>query len=217
MVVAAHPDDEILGCGGTIARHIANGDFVHVIFLTNGVGARGEADTEAGERQSAAWQALQTLGVQNASFNDFPDNQLDDVPLINVVRVIEQAAGSILPTTVYTHHSNDLNIDHRVCHNATKTAFRPIPGQSVKAVYAFEVLSSTEWAFGTGKSFTPSLFVDIGDYLTLKRQALTAYAKEMRVFPHARSFESVDALARCRGATVGVEAAEAFEVIREVR
>jgi LmbE family N-acetylglucosaminyl deacetylase len=217
MVVAAHPDDEILGCGGTIARHIASGDFVHVIFLTNGVGARGETDTEAGERQSAAWQALQILGVQNASFNDFPDNQLDTVPLIEVVRFVEEVAASFLPKIVYTHNSNDLNIDHRICHNATKTAFRPIPGQSAKAVYAFEVLSSTEWAFGTGQSFTPSLFVDISDYLTLKRQALAAYAEEMRVFPHARSFEAVDALARCRGATVGIEAAEACEVIREVR
>ena len=218
LVVAAHPDDEALGCGGTLARHTAEGDTVHAIFLTNGVGSRGHSSAEARERNAAARVALAILGVAEVEFYSFPDNQLDTLSLLEVVRAIEARLDAFRPDIVYTHHAGDLNIDHRICQQAVLTAFRPAPGQSVHAIYGFEVCSSTEWAFaGADRAFLPVHFVDIVDYLGAKLAALEAYGDEMRPFPHVRSFEAIKALAQWRGSTVGVAAAEAFSVIREVR
>lgn len=220
LVVAAHPDDEALGCGGTMARHAAAGDAVHVIFLTDGVSARSD-DTASlagrAERKNAARQAAKLLGASEPIFFDFPDNQLDTVPLLHLAQSIESVAEGIKPRFVYTHHVDDLNIDHGLCHRAVLTAFRPAPGQSVRAIYAFEVASSTEWRFGeAGTAFTPQRFVDIADHLETKRAALAAYATEMREWPHSRSDRALRALAEWRGASAGLEAAEAFMVIREI-
>ena len=218
LVVAAHPDDEILGCGGTIARHAARGDNVSLLFLADGETSRpgaGTADIE--KRQAAARKAAEIVGASIFDFADFPDNRLDGVELLTVVRRIEAAIGELAPEIVYTHALADLNIDHQTCHRATLTACRPLPGRSVRRLLAFETLSSTEWsAEAMAVRFCPTLFIDIGDHLAQKLEALDCYDDELPPFPHARSREAVEALARRRGAEVGCPAAEAFQIIREI-
>ena len=212
LVVAAHPDDEVLGCGGTIARHTDRGDRVDIHFLTDGVGARGAGDV--GARQDAARAAAEILGAAAPSFGDFPDNRLDSVDLLDVVQSIEARLAARDYSTVYTHWDGDLNIDHQVANRAVRTAARPVPGQSVTAVFAFEVASSSEWAFATGARAHPSMAVAISDQMDRKVAALEAYAMEMRAAPHARSVEAVRAQAAWRGAQHGVAFAEAFHVVR---
>ncbi len=216
LVVAAHPDDEVLGCGGTIARHAAAGDEITCVFLADGATSReGEDDIRARERQARC--AANALGIGEVLFAGFADNRMDAVALLDVVRVVEKIIARVRPEIVYTHHGGDLNVDHRAAHQAVLTACRPQPGQPMRAIYAFEVPSSTEWAPPTSlPAFAPTRFVDIAARLKQKRAALECYAAEMRAWPHARSFEAVEALARVRGACVGVEAAEAFMVIREI-
>jgi LmbE family N-acetylglucosaminyl deacetylase len=212
LIVAAHPDDEVLGCGGTIARHTAEGSTVNVIFLADGVTARDRADSaERQRRQAAAHQAANCLGIHSVQFHNFPDNRLDTIELIKIVQTIEQAIAQHQPDTVLTHHAGDVNIDHQRVHQAVVTACRPQPGHPVRTLLFFEVPSSTEWQPpGSAPAFTPNWFVDISSTLDCKLNALDAYAEELRVWPHPRSLQAVEALARWRGATVGVEAAEAF-------
>lgn len=225
LVVAAHPADESLGCGGTIARHAAAGDSVHVLFIADGVTARSDtpraqpaADAASlQDRREACHRALALLGSERPAFLDLPDNRLDTIPLLDIVQAIEGYAREQSPTVVYTHHAGDLNVDHRLVCQAVVTAFRPLPGETVRAIYGFEVASSTEWAYAsTGADFRPTRTVDISSTLQKKLDALTCYASEMREFPHARSIAAVEALARWRGAAAGVDAGEAFMVIREV-
>ncbi|MGZ8311957.1 MAG: PIG-L deacetylase family protein [Allosphingosinicella sp.] len=218
LVVAAHPDDEALGCGGTIARLAASGAAVHLLFVADGVGARGPGHGEALERRRAMGdRAAAILGAAPPAYLDFPDNRLDGIDLLDVIRAIERHAAPLAPDLVLTHFAGDLNVDHRICAQAVVTAFRPTPGQSVGEIWGFEVASSTEWAFGAvGAPFVPALFVDISAQLPVKLAALEAYGEEMRPFPHPRSPEAIGALARVRGATAGVTAAEAFSLVRAV-
>jgi LmbE family N-acetylglucosaminyl deacetylase len=218
LVVAAHPDDEVLGCGGTIARHVAAGDTVHVLFLADGVNARnGTANEMLNRRQAAARAAAAALGVADVVLGTLPDNRLDTVAMLDIVRLIEAELAEVAPSVIYTHHGGDLNVDHQRAHQAVLTACRPQPTMPVRRILAFEVLSSTEWAGPDATPFRPSVFVDISDYLDQKLAALTIYADEMRSAPHARSIDNAAALARHRGATVGHAAAEAFVLVREVR
>lgn len=216
LVVAAHPDDEALGCGGTMARLAGQGVEVHTLFLSDGVNARGAvAGNDLDERRAMGDRAAQVLGTAPPAYLNFPDNRMDSVDLLDVVTAIELHAGAIRPDAVFTHFPGDLNVDHRLCAQAVLTAFRPMPGQSVRSIHAFEVASSTEWAFGAAEPpFAPNVFFDISEQLPKKIEALRAYAGEMRDFPHARSIEAIEALARWRGASVGVEAAEAFCLMR---
>jgi len=217
LVVAAHPDDEVLGCGGTMARHIANGDTVQTIFLADGVNSRGENPEELQQRMEAANAAARVIGTLPPVFLQLPDNRLDSLDLLDIVQKVEEYVFHISPEIVYTHSATDLNIDHRITHQAVLTACRPQPGFSVHAIYGFEVLSSTHWASNEMvASFKPVRFVDIGPFLERKLEALACYEKEMRTYPHARSMEAVRALATHRGTTVGLEAAEAFSAIREI-
>lgn len=217
LVVAAHSDDEALGCGGTIAAHAAAGEAVHALFLTNGVGARAATTSslEANRRRIAAAEAGKILGISSTVHFDFPDNRLDTVSLLDVIQAVENVVQDVQPEMIYTHHADDLNVDHRVCHQAVVTACRPQPGAGVSSIFGFEVASSTEWAFSS-PAFDPRHFVDISDHLGTKLQALGAYDEEMRPPPHPRSARSIEALARWRGATVGCIAAEAFSVIRQI-
>lgn len=217
LVVAAHADDEALGCGGTIARHVAEGDTVHAVFLADGISSRQSVDAKAlSQRQAAAEQARQILGIASHTFLGLPDNRLDAMPLIDVIQPLEQVIRQISPQVIYTHHYGDLNVDHRVAHQAVMTACRPQPGCGVREIYAFEVMSSTEWASAGLMPFLPNMFVDISGFLPTKLKALQAYALEMRPAPHSRSTEHLSALARHRGCCVGVDAAEAFMVLRVV-
>ncbi len=217
LVVAAHPDDEVLGCGATLARHCAEGGSAAVIFLADGICSRKPADRERelAARHDAARRACAELGVIDVTLMAYPDNRLDTIPLLDTVQDIERAVQRSRPDIVYTHHGHDVNIDHRRVHDAVVAACRPQPGCSVRQLLFFETASSTEWRPPASMApFAPNWFVDVSDYLPRKLAALSIYADEMRAFPHPRSIEAVEHLARWRGAMVGVAAAEAFELGR---
>ena len=223
LVVVAHPDDEVLGCGGTIARHVQQGDRVAVIILAEGVTSRAAKralDQDAEKLQAlaaATHRACGILGVDEITLNDFPDNRMDSLPLLDIVKVIEQHMNRLQPTVVYTHHGGDVNVDHRVTYQAVVTACRPQPENSVKTLLTFETSSSTEWQPPlVGTPFAPNWFVDIGETLAAKLKALSVYETELRSWPHPRSIQAVEHLARWRGSTVGVEAAEAFVLARNI-
>jgi LmbE family N-acetylglucosaminyl deacetylase len=217
LVVAAHADDETLGCGGTIARHVSEGDTVHVMIMTNGVGARGDGDEKAiKERQEAFHKAMSILGVQKTYENDFPDNRMDTFPLLEITQSVEKVIKKIEPSIVYTHHYGDLNIDHQITHKAVITACRPIPQSSVKEIYSFEVLSSTEWSDINSSFFRANKYMDISNYIDVKLKAIDVYHVEMRSQCHSRSKQNVETLAKLRGFSVGIFAAEAFQIIRTI-
>ena len=223
LVVAAHPDDEVLGCGGTIARHAEVGDVVQVLIAAEGATSRQLrrdrtlAFDALSELAKAAQSACKILGAAGVEFLDLPDNRLDSLDRLDLIKQIEQRIDRHQPQVVYVHHAGDVNVDHRRLHEAVVTASRPLPGHAVKRILSFEVASSTEWQPpGSAPSFHPNWFVDISDQWRRKREALLAYNSEMRSWPHARSLEALEHLARWRGAQVGVEAAEAFSLLRQV-
>ena len=218
LVVAAHADDEALGCGGTIARHIEEGDTVHLVFMANGVDSRKEASIDDVKRRiEASKRAQSILGVLFSQSLGLPDNKMDSIPLLEIVQKLELILEEIQPSVIYTHHHGDLNIDHRLTHAAVMTACRPMPESTVREIFGFEVLSSTEWAAPQTSPFIPNYFVNITLQLQKKLNALEAYAEEMRVSPHSRSMAHVEVIARHRGYCIGVDAAEAFEVYRIIR
>lgn len=217
LIVAAHTDDEALGCGGTIARHVAEGDMVYAVFMADGVSSRTQADqNDLVNRNIAAENARKILGIRENFYLGLPDNRLDSLPLIEVIQHLESIIRKLQPNIIYTHHHGDLNIDHRITHQAVLTACRPIPGSSVQGIYAFEVMSSTEWSTPMAEPFVPNHYVDISRQLDMKLAALRAYQLEMRETPHSRSIEHLAHLARHRGYAVGIEAAEAFITVRTV-
>jgi LmbE family N-acetylglucosaminyl deacetylase len=219
LVIAAHPDDEVLGCGATIARHVAEGARVAVLLMADGVGARAPADRqrELTARQQAARRACSELGVSDVTMLGHPDNRMDQVALLDIIQDIERVVGRCQPNIIYTHHAGDVNIDHRRVHDAVMAVCRPQPVFCVRQLLFFETASSTEWRSPASMApFAPNWFVDVSDYLPKKLAALSVYADELRAFPHPRSIEAVEHLARWRGATVGVAAAEAFELGRLV-
>lgn len=217
LVVAAHVDDEALGCGGTIARHAANGDEVHVIFMADGVASRDKPKgNELQLRNEAAERAAAILGVKAIYLQGLPDNCMDSLPLLDIVQPLEKLIDEICPDTIYTHHNGDLNIDHRITHQAVMTVCRPQPDYFVSEIYVFEVMSSTEWQSPGAPPFIPNVFVDIGKYIEVKKAALSEYAQEMRKTPHSRSIENLESLARYRGHSVGLSAAEAFMLVRKI-
>jgi len=221
LIVAAHPDDEVLGCGGAIARWVQGGCQVHVLLLADGEASRATENVAADpeflkQRQQAARQAASLLGCEVETLA-MPDNRMDGLELLDVVKPIEAAISRLQPGTVLTHHAGDVNIDHRIVHEAVLAACRPQPGHPVHKLLFFEVPSSTEWRPpGSAQPFQPNLFIDISTTLAAKLRALEIYANELREFPHPRSMRAVEALARWRGATVGVEAAEAFILGRQL-
>mgnify|MGYP001305725398 CR=1 FL=1 len=211
LIVAAHADDELLGCGGTIARHVATGDDVQVVFMADGGQSRGvDEKNQLEHRNRARDEAMRILGVSQCHAFDFPDNRMDSLPLLNVVQQLEKIIERVQPTRIISHHYGDLNVDHRVTHQAVMTACRPVPESSVKEILGFEVLSSTDWATPHIHPFIPNLFVDISEYISVKVEAAKAYSLEMRDKPHSRSMESITALSKLRGHSVGVYYAEAF-------
>ena len=223
LVVAAHPDDEILGCGGTLARIARSGGSVHVVLMADGETSRfgtpgpGTRATAIAVRSAAATEACGLLGCASVDTLSLPDNRLDGLELLDVVKSIEAFVDRYRPDTVFTHHGGDVNVDHTVVHEAVLAVCRPQPGHPVKRLFHFEVPSSTEWRPpGSAPLFHPNWFVDISSTLDVKLAALRRYERELRSFPHPRSLEAVEALARWRGATAGVTAAEAFVLGRAV-
>lgn len=219
-VIAAHPDDEILGCGATIAKHVAQGDRVHVLIMAEGLTSRDNErqrarhQAELNELAQAAQRANDIIGVQSLKLLDFPDNRMDGIELLDVVKAIEAFIGEYRCERIYTHHAMDVNIDHRIVHHAVLTACRPVPGQCVRELLCFEVPSSTEWQSPLGQTFSPNWYEDVSDFYSKKYEALQHYEMEMRSWPHSRSIKAVECLARWRGANVGCDYAEAFELVR---
>lgn len=214
LVIVAHPDDEAIGCGGTIAKHIAAGDIVNVVFMTNGVGSRNVTDADIQNRIMSANKSTDILEISSVTWFDLRDNEMDSAPLLSVVQSIERVIDGFQPEIIYTHHIGDLNIDHQITHKAVMTACRPQPGFCVKEIYTFEVLSSTEWQTPGYLPFIPNMFVDISEFYEKKVKALEVYKDEIRNFPHSRSMENIDSVSRYRGASIGVKRAEAFHVER---
>ena len=218
LIIAAHPDDEVLGVGGTVARHAISGDDVKVIIVAEGATSRHHSSKDdVTDLHQAAKKSAHILGSSEPVFLGLPDNRLDSLDLLEITHAIENQAQNIKPQIVYTHHGGDLNLDHQIVHRAVLTAFRPLPKSFIRKIYGFETLSSTEWgSVSTGKTFSPSRYVDITDTLEDKIKALDCYEKEMRDFPHPRSVKTVRSLASFRGSNIGVTAAEAFEVILDI-
>lgn len=220
LCVAAHPDDEILGVGGTLARHADEGESVHICILSDGVTSRydeSEApDDEITRRRKRAKSASETLGGTVSLYN-YPDNSFDTVPLLDIIQTIESEIDQHQPDVVYTHHYGDLNIDHEIACRATITATRPLVNSSVDRVLAFETLSASEWAIpDSSNAFQPTTFIDVSKYLSSKLDALEVYENELREPPHPRTVETVEKNAHVWGAKAGVDAAEPFELLREV-
>lgn len=224
LVVAAHPDDEVLGVGGTILRHTAQGDRVRILIMAEGLTSRaGQRDVDQfhgalEELHDKAKKVGDILGAENVQLFNFPDNRMDGRELLDVVKAVEGEVDQFLPDVVYTHHAGDVNVDHTYTHNAVVTACRSLPGQCVKELYFFETPSSTEWQMQTAdKVFLPNMYVDIAEMFSKKMQALELYESEMRDYPHSRSYKAVEILARYRGYAAGIALAEAFSVGRIIR
>lgn len=215
LVVAAHPDDEVLGCGALMAKLAAAGSEVHVLILGEGKTSRGEGQEAIEELHAEIKEAHRILGVTQTHIQNFPDNAFDSVPLIDIVKAVEEVKSQVQPEVIYTHYQGDLNIDHQLTCRAVLTATRPMAGEGVKAIYSFEILSSTEWNFPL--SFSPDTFVDIEDSLQKKVEAMAAYKSELRDYPHPRSLEGIKIQAQHRGLNVGLKAAEAFKLIRSLQ
>lgn len=220
LVLAPHPDDEVLGAGGAIARHVAEGDTVHVVVLTNAsVGAPElfSAEQVASIRDEAR-QAHALLGVRQTWFENFAAPRLDAEPSYPIAIAISRLIRECGAQTLYIPFRGDLHNDHRVIFTAALVAARPVPGQRVRTILAYETLSETEWAAPFGDdTFIPTVFTDISAHLDRKLAALACFKSQMRPFPNSRSLEAITALARLRGATVGAMAAEAFHLIRDIR
>ncbi len=223
LVIAAHPDDEIIGCGGTIAWHVKKGDIVKVIILGDGITSRDrilnkeKRRCELEELAKSARLSNEFLGAELVQLGEYACCRMDSINRLDIIKEIEKFIEDIKPDIIYTHHSGDVNIDHRRVHEAVVTACRPLPNFSLKRLLFFEVASSTEWQTpGSATYFKPNWFVDISSTLDLKLKALGFYEKEMRSYPHSRSIKSLECLARWRGSTVGVEAAEAFMLGRSL-
>jgi len=223
LVIAAHPDDEVLGCGGSMIKWVKKGHEIHSVIMAEGVTSRDKKRNRILKKKEinllheSTYKASEILQLSSVELLDFPDNRMDSFDLLDIVKVIEDKVDKYKPHRVVTHHGGDLNIDHRLVHEAVFTACRPQPGSSVKQILSFEVPSATNWGSLTmGSPFTPNWFEDITKTLEFKIKALEAYNSEMRKWPHARSIESLISLAKYRGSLVGVESAEAFILHRNI-
>lgn len=219
LVVAAHPDDEVLGAGATVARLVSQGRRVFSLVLGEGEASRFETRTEdlrerlrsLGQQASSAHRIL---GDELLPLGSFPDNQMDSVPLLDIVRKIEGVVAEVRPKWVFTHSPFDVNVDHRCVHEAVLAACRPLPASPVDLVACFPILSSSEWRGGHMTSFAPNLFFDVSDHASVKIDALREYHSEIRESPHPRSIDIVEAQMTVWGSTIGVRMAEAFSVVR---
>jgi len=215
LVIAAHPDDEILGCGGTIKKLSSKEDF-YVLILTGGADTRYEKSME-NVLQGHAIKANKIVGTKELFFENLPNQKMDAIPIIEVTQIIEKYINKLTPDRVFTHHIGDLNKDHQVIAEATFTATRPIVGQIVKEVYSYNVPSSTEWNFIEGeKTFIPNTFIDIKDELRFKLDAMMCYESECREYPHPRNEKSLKVHSNYWGLVSGYEYAEPFKLIRKL-
>jgi len=216
LVVAAHPDDEVLGAGATLAKHVDQGDEVHACVLSEGATSRYEDDMVS-ELVQCGKQAAEVIGLRSLRFEQLPDQRLDLLPLIEVTQAVEDVVDTVRPEVVYTHFPWDVNSDHAVVARCVWTACRPYRFPSVRMVAAFETPSSTEWALpGEHRRFEPQRYVDVSATLTRKLDAMRCYHSELRAYPHPRSLRALQERAAYWGSVVGLPAAEPFLVLREM-
>lgn len=221
LVIVAHPDDEVVGCGGVIARFAREGNRIYTMILGEGITSRDEKrdikkrENELRRLKGSVHKANRLLGVRDVFTYDFPDNRFDSVELLDMVKIIEKIIMKIKPDTILTHYEKDLNIDHRITCQAVIAATRPFAGQTVKEIYSFEVLSSTEWNFPL--SFSPDVFFDIKETLNKKLKAMSEYKTELKKMPHPRSLKGIEINAMQWGMKTGLEYAEAFKTIRCIK
>ena len=218
LVVVAHPDDEVLGCGGTILKYIDEGYKVDLITLTDGVSSRSikkqNNNIEKKRRLEALLKSSKILGIKNILNLDFPDNKLDSVPILDIIQPIEKKIIKFKPCKIITHFDNDLNKDHNIVSKAIQTICRPITAFNINEILFFEVLSSTEWHLNKKNSFVPNKFVDITKTIHKKISAFKSYKREIQKFPHSRSIEGIKTIAKYRGMMSGLKYAEAFIIHR---
>ncbi|WP_458700355.1 PIG-L deacetylase family protein [Sulfurospirillum sp. 1307] len=215
LIVAAHPDDEVLGCFGTVARLIKEGYEAYTLILGEGKTSRGEGKKEIEELKQEIKKANDKIGIKKVFTYNFPDNSFDSIPLLDIVKTVLHVKEKVKPNIIFTHYENDLNIDHRLTYQAVITATRPMEDEYVKEIYSFEILSSTEWNYPL--SFSPDTFFDISDTIDLKIDAMREYQSELCAFPHPRSLEGIKLNANYWGMRVGKQAVEAFKSIRVVK
>ena len=221
LILAAHPDDEILGCGGLISRCNSDETTFKVVFLGEGSSCRfiqtnsQEVSNAIQLRTQCAKDALSSLNVFHYEFNDLPCGRFDQVPMLEITKIIESAIVSFMPDTVFTHSSKDANNDHRIVFKSTISATRPGAINHVMKVLSYEVLSSSEWSFN--EVFKPNTFIKLSENdIVRKFEALSIYASELKPYPFPRSFEGIRSLAMVRGMQCGYEFAEAFSLVREI-
>jgi len=219
LIVAAHPDDEILGCGGTIAKLVQNGYEAFTLILGEGKTSRdGYNPDEIQKLNKEMIVANEIIGVKKVYTANFPDNAFDSVALLEIVKKIEEVKNSLNPEIIFTHHYGDMNIDHQITHKAVLTATRPMQDECVKEIYSFEVPSSTEWnSYSKETAFISNVFFDVSETINCKVKAMGEYKSELRDYPHPRSLEYIKDNAKLWGAKTGVNYAEAFMLIRSIK
>ena len=211
LVIAAHPDDEVLGCGGTIASHVDAGDSVTTVIACEGESLRygaGAVNQSADIRESA-----KALGVDDVRLLGFPDQKLDTLSLVEIITPLERVIGETRPQVVYCQYGGDLNRDHQLLFQAVLVAVRPVD-DCIQTVYTYETASSTEWAYP--QTFIPDTWVDVSPTLERKIAAMACYKSEVREYPHPRSLQALRNRAAYWGNQVAVEAAEVFMTVRRV-
>jgi LmbE family N-acetylglucosaminyl deacetylase len=221
LIVASHPDDEVLGCFGTVARLIKEGHEAYTLILGEGKTSRDEQRVaenrkdEIEQLNTEIQKANNIIGIKKVFIESFPDNRFDNVDLLDIVKVVSKVKEEVEPDIIFTHFKNDLNIDHRLTYQAVLTATRPMQNECVKEIYSFEVLSSTEWNYPN--SFSPDTYFDISDTIELKLEAMKKYTSELCEYPHPRSLEGINLNAKYQGMRVGKEYVEAFESVRVLK
>ncbi len=219
LVIAAHPDDEILGPGATVRKLVDCGNTVNCVILGEGITSRGSnrdntSKCKLDEIKKDTYEAARIIGYKDVLFSDLPDNRFDGINLLNIVKEVEKYIFQLRPDIIYTHHYGDLNIDHRRTFEAVITACRPMCDSIVKEVYCFETPSSTEWNFKYGENtFKPNVFVDVEKTIDYKLKAIECYKSELRDYPHPRSVKAMEIIAARWGTVCGKNYAEAFELI----
>lgn len=217
LVISAHPDDEILGLGGTLIKRRKNGDKLICLILGEGAMSRDNPNSIT-ELHDDARKSGKIIGFEQMFFEKLPDNKFDSVPMLSVVKIIESYIQKFAPTVVYTHHGGDRNVDHKITFEATLTATRPTGNCTVKEVYSYETPSSTEWDFSyKHNAFSPNVFEDITDTIEKKLEAMACYKSELGAYPHPRSLEALEVISKRWGTVCGKNYAEAFELIRLIR
>lgn len=221
LIVAAHPDDELLGEGGTVRKLTNEGVCCRAVIIGEGITSRADKRNDAdfnklNELKKDARQAANVIGYQSIDFCDLPDNRLDGMDLLDVIKAVSVYVEKYQPDTIFTHHHGDLNIDHRIVCEAVLTACRPVGKYCVEKIYTFETPSSSEWSYTYSEPFSPNVYYDITDTIEAKIDGMKCYRSESAVFPHPRSSEALMALATLRGSNVGFLKAEAFMLLREI-